>query len=126
MIAVLLAHAIAAAVAPLLVYRWGRQAFYPLAMVPLLSLVWVAMNWPTEPAQRVRIEWVPELSMDIDLRFDTLAAIMSVLVLSIGALVLFFLTFVGSVQAVSAWNLLIFSLLWLLPELLLTGLHTGV
>lgn len=44
----------------------------------------------------------------------------------IGALVLFFLTFVGSVQAVSAWNLLIFSLLWLLPELLLTGLHTGV
>lgn len=41
----------------------------------------------------------------------------------IGALVLFFLTFIGSVQAVSAWNLLIFALLWLLPELLLTGLN---
>ena len=44
----------------------------------------------------------------------------------IGILVLFFLTFIGSVQAVSAWNLLIFALLWLLPSLLLTGLHAGM
>ena len=34
--------------------------------------------------------WVPELSMNITLRFDALAAIMSVLVLGIGALVLFY------------------------------------
>ncbi|MDF2823203.1 MAG: NADH:ubiquinone oxidoreductase subunit 5 (chain L)/multisubunit Na+/H+ antiporter, MnhA subunit, partial [Mycobacterium sp.] len=46
MLAVLFAHAVAAAVAPLLVNRWGRRAFYPLAVVPALSLVWVAMNWP--------------------------------------------------------------------------------
>lgn len=44
---------------------------------------------------------------------------------AIGALVLFFLTFIGSVQAVSAWNLLLFALLWLLPGLLLTGLYGG-
>ncbi len=92
MLAILFAHAVAAAVAPLLVNRWGRQAFYPLALVPLVSLVWVAANWPTgqESAHQLRIDWVPELSMDIDLRFDTLAAIMSVLVLAIGALVLFY------------------------------------
>ena len=92
MLVVLLAHAIAAAVAPVLVMRWGRLAFYPLALVPAASLVWVALNWPADghAAETVRIPWVPELSMDIDLRFDTLAAIMSVLVLGIGALVLFY------------------------------------
>ncbi|KUI36379.1 cation:proton antiporter [Mycobacterium sp. IS-1496] len=91
MLAILCAHAVATALAPLMVARWGRIAFYPLAVVPLASLVWVALNWP-EPgsAQTVNLVWLPELSMDITLRFDTLAAIMSVLILGIGALVLFY------------------------------------
>jgi multicomponent Na+:H+ antiporter subunit A len=91
MLAILFAHAVATAVAPLLVYRWGRLAFYPLALVPLGSLVWVALNWPG--AGRVTtadVQWLPELSINITLRFDALAAIMSVLVLGIGALVLFY------------------------------------
>ena len=46
MLAILCAHAVATALAPLLVYRCGRMAFYPLALVPLGSLVWVALNWP--------------------------------------------------------------------------------
>lgn len=91
MLEILLAHAVATAVAPLLVARWGRMAFYPLALVPLGSLVWVALNWPDPGhAPTVDLQWVPELSMDITLRFDALAAIMSVLVLGIGALVLFY------------------------------------
>jgi len=92
MLAILFAHAVAAALAPVLVRRWGRQAFYPLAMVPLASLSWVVLNWPSpgRAAPSVRIDWVPALSMNIVLRFDTLAAIMSVLVLGIGALVLFY------------------------------------
>ena len=91
MLAILLAHAVATALAPLLVYRWGRMAFYPLALVPLGSLVWVALNWPAPGrAPTVDLQWVPELSMNITLRFDALAAIMSVLVLAIGALVLFY------------------------------------
>ncbi len=91
MLAVLTAHAIATALAPLLVHRWGRKAFYPLALVPLGSLVWVALNWPDQDrARSVNVSWLPELSMDITLRFDALAAIMSVLVLGIGALVLFY------------------------------------
>lgn len=90
MLAILFAHAVATAVAPLLVHRWGRTAFYPLALVPLGSLVWVALNWPGRGATTANVEWVPELSMDIALRFDALAAIMSVLVLGIGALVLFY------------------------------------
>ena len=90
MLAVLLAHAVATALAPLLVARWGRFAFYPLALVPLGSLAWVAANWPAHHIPTVHIPWLPSLSMDITLRFDSLAAIMSVLVLGIGALVLFY------------------------------------
>ena len=91
MLVILFAHAVATALAPLLVYRWGRMAFYPLALVPLGSLVWVALNWPGRgDARSLEVSWVPELSMNITLRFDALAAIMSVLVLGIGALVLFY------------------------------------
>ncbi|MBX7434781.1 Na+/H+ antiporter subunit A [Mycobacterium sp. Y57] len=91
MLAILAAHAVATLLAPLLVYRWGRTAFYPLALVPLGSLLWVALNWPgPESPRTVTVPWVPELSMDIALRFDALAAVMSVLVLGVGALVLFY------------------------------------
>ncbi|MEU9809076.1 Na+/H+ antiporter subunit A [Mycobacterium sp. NPDC050853] len=91
MLAILLAHALAAALAPLLVARVGRLAFYPLALVPLGSLIWVLARWPGNATDvRVDLPWVPELAMDIALRFDSLAAIMSVLVLGIGSLVLFY------------------------------------
>src|SRR6476659_8447423 len=100
MLAILCAHAVATALAPLLVSRYGRMAFYPLALVPLGSLVCVALNWPGsdvagQPAPgsdvagqaapwsdvagqaapwsgrgtSVNIEWLPELSMNITLRF---------------------------------------------------------
>ena len=52
MLAILCAHAVATALAPLLVYRYGRMAFYPLALVPLGSLVWVALNWPGSECRR--------------------------------------------------------------------------
>ncbi len=91
MLAILAAHAVATLLAPLLVYRWGRAAFYPLALVPLGSLIWVALNWPgVGQPQVLDLPWVPELSMNITLRFDALAAIMSLLVLGVGALVLFY------------------------------------
>jgi len=90
MLAVLYAHALAAVVAPVLVRRWGRMAFYPLALAPLGSLSWVILNWPGADPVTVHLDWVPALSMDITFRFDTLAAVMSVLVLAVGALVLLY------------------------------------
>lgn len=92
MLAILLTHAAAAGLAPLLVRKYGRLAFYPLALVPLLGLVWVGAHWPDSSTadHTIDIAWVPGLSMDIALRFDSLAAIMSTLVLSIGALVLYY------------------------------------
>ncbi len=86
MLAILLAHAFAALTAPLYVRVLGRNAFYLLAVVPLASLGWVIANWNS--AQQVRIAWAPAIGMNIDLRFDSLTAIMAALVLGIGALVL--------------------------------------
>lgn len=69
----------------------GPDGVFPLSLVPLGSLVWVALNWPSpDNIPTVHVSWVPELWMDFTLRFDALAAIMSVLVLAIGALVLFY------------------------------------
>lgn len=88
MLAILIAHTIAAVFAPLLIRWWGRNAFLVLALVPLAGLGWVFANWNTE--QTLEIQWVDGLSMNIDMRFDSLAAIMSLLVLGIGALILLY------------------------------------
>ena len=88
MLAILIAHTVAALCAPMLVRWWGRNAFFALALVPLVSLGWVVEHWNTQ--QTLSIEWVPGLSMNIDMRFDSLAAIMSLLVLGIGALILLY------------------------------------
>ncbi|WP_280331906.1 Na+/H+ antiporter subunit A [Nocardia wallacei] len=86
MLAVLLAHAAAALFAPPCVRVLGRRAFYLLALVPLASLGWVVANWNS--GRELRIGWAPGIHMDLELRFDSLAAIMSALVLGIGALIL--------------------------------------
>jgi multicomponent Na+:H+ antiporter subunit A len=90
MLTVLYAHAVATAVAPLLVQRWGRRAFYPLALVPAGSLVWLVQNWPGAGERTVNVNWLPQLSMDITLRLDALSALMGALVLGVGALVLLY------------------------------------
>ncbi|MFC4375952.1 Na+/H+ antiporter subunit A [Nocardia halotolerans] len=86
MLSVLLVHALAALVAPLCVRVLGRNAFYLLALVPLGGLGWVIAHWGT--TVQTRLQWAPQISMNIDLRFDSLAAVMSALVLGIGALIL--------------------------------------
>ncbi|WP_019932423.1 Na+/H+ antiporter subunit A [Nocardia sp. BMG111209] len=88
MLAILLAHAAAAAVALPCVRLLGRRAFYVLALAPLGGLGWVAAHW--NDGQRLAIGWAPAMHMDLDLRFDALASIMSALVLGIGALILIY------------------------------------
>lgn len=86
MLGILLAHALAALTAPLCIRAFGRNGFFPLALVPLASLGWVFANW--NETQQVRLRWAPSIRMDVDLRFDSLAAVMCVLVLGVGALIL--------------------------------------
>ncbi|MFW0783182.1 Na+/H+ antiporter subunit A [Gordonia sp. CPCC 206044] len=90
MISVLAALALCALLAPPVIKWLGTPGFYVLALAPAGGLVWVILNWPQQGATpRVEtIEWVPVLQMDIVTRFDTLSAILSVLILGVGALVL--------------------------------------
>lgn len=94
MTVVLLLHAVAATVSPLLFPRLGRSAFYVLAAVPLAGLVWLLVAAPrvygpgggwTESRT-----WIPSLDLGITFRMDALAWVMSLLVLCVGSLVLFY------------------------------------
>ena len=90
LIGVLVALALSALCAPPVIKWLGTRGFYVLALAPAGALIWVILNWPTagEPPRVETIEWVPVLQMDIVTRFDTLSAILSVLILGVGALVL--------------------------------------
>lgn len=88
MIVIVIAHAIAALVSPMLVARLGRRAFPLLALVPAAGAVWVAMT-PAD-GRSESISWVPGLHMQLDFRFDSLSRIMAMIVLAVGALVLIY------------------------------------
>ena len=90
MIQVLLLLGIGALVSPPLLRILGTRGFYLIALFPLAGLLWVFANWPSAHAEPVTASytWVDKLDMNIDLRFDTLTAVLSVLILGVGALVL--------------------------------------
>ncbi|MGB3303634.1 Na+/H+ antiporter subunit A [Gordonia sp. (in: high G+C Gram-positive bacteria)] len=91
MIVVLIALFLSALASPPIIKALGSRGFYVLALAPAAGLAWVATHWPTPGQPRVEtVEWIPSLSMDIVLRFDTLAAVMSVLILGVGTLVLIY------------------------------------
>ena len=91
MFTMLLAHLAAALVAPLLV-RWiGRNAFYPIALVPGASAVWLATLDPGALTEQPRIEavpWIPSFGIDLAFRLDTLSWVLALIATGIGALVL--------------------------------------
>ncbi len=90
-------------VAPWLFSRMGRSAFYALAAAPAAGFVWLIFTFPrytradqaalagnpNAPPSRL-LEWVPELKLNLDFRMDDLAAVLALLILGVGALVLFY------------------------------------
>ncbi|MDO4253813.1 MAG: Na+/H+ antiporter subunit A [Kocuria sp.] len=90
MLAVLIAHAVAALAVPLIFPRLGRSAFYLLAAVPGVSFLWLLTQRPTvdsDPSTTV-FPWVPALNLELAFRMDALAWSTCLLVLGVGALVL--------------------------------------
>ncbi|AFA71892.1 putative monovalent cation/H+ antiporter subunit A [Gordonia polyisoprenivorans VH2] len=90
MLTVLIALALSALVAPGII-RWiGTKGFYVVALAPFGGLLWVLTHWPdSNRAPEVQtLQWVPSLHMNIVMRMDSLAAILSVLILGVGTLVL--------------------------------------
>lgn len=91
MIPILLAHLVAALLGPFLVRRLGRNAFYPLALVPAGAAAWAATLDPRELAaapRTVSIPWIPQLGMSISFTLDVLGWVMLLIATGIGALVL--------------------------------------
>ena len=93
MTALLLAHLLAAVVAPVLVRWWGRTAFLVLALVPAAGLAWVLSRWTAVTGGgdvRETVPWVPALDLSVALRLDALSLTLAALVTGVGALVLLY------------------------------------
>ena len=92
-----------ALMAPFFFTRFGRSAFYILAVFPAAAFLWLlatfssytgadqtlASGAPNAPPS-VLIPWIPDLRVELAFRMDTLSAILSILILGVGALVLFY------------------------------------
>lgn len=91
MLVLLIAHAVAALVAPTLVRLMGRRAFLVLALVPAGAAAWALSqtnavlngNGPVEI-----VSWIPSLGMELAFELDTLSWFMALIVGAIGAVVL--------------------------------------
>ncbi len=93
MLTMLLAHVVAALVAPLLVRRLGRNAFYPLALIPGASALWLASLDPRALAgspREISVTWIPALGIDLGFRLDTLSWVLALIATGIGAIVLLY------------------------------------
>ncbi|MGH9263272.1 MAG: hydrogen gas-evolving membrane-bound hydrogenase subunit E [Acidimicrobiales bacterium] len=73
--------------------RLGRSAFVVAAVAPAVSVVWACGQLADVTGGRVvseHMEWVGQLGLAVDLRFDGMAATMTLLVSGIGVLILLY------------------------------------
>ncbi|WP_323959424.1 Na+/H+ antiporter subunit A [Arthrobacter sp. JZ12] len=102
MLIVLIALFAVATIAPPMFRRFGRSVFYLLAAVPAAGFVWLLLTFrgyldadqtavgePNAPPSVV-VPWIPELQLELAFRMDALSAVLSILVLGVGSLVLFY------------------------------------
>ncbi|GHD02610.1 Na+/H+ antiporter subunit A [Zhihengliuella salsuginis] len=103
MLVVTTALFVAAFAAPLVFRRLGRSTFYVLAAVPAAGLVWLLAQLPAVLAAEqtaptgsdsappgFSVPWIPALDVHFAFRLDALSALLGILVLGVGALVLFY------------------------------------
>ncbi len=101
--AVLIAMFAVALAAPLLFSRLGRSAFIVLAAAPAAAFGWLITQLPSALAApqdvpgdqaggppSVTVPWVSSLHLELAFRLDALAAALCILILGVGALVLFY------------------------------------
>ncbi len=89
--AVLAAVFLLSLLAPSLTARLGRRALLGLAVAPAAMTVWFAALLPQVlhgQAISTRLDWIPALSLTLDLRLDALAAVLCLVITGIGTLVL--------------------------------------
>ncbi|MDQ0736189.1 Na+/H+ antiporter subunit A [Arthrobacter agilis] len=89
--------------APVLFSRLGRSAFFVLAAAPAAAFVWLLVELPGVLAAdqaaptgapggppSLVLPWIPTLQLELAFRLDALAAVLCILILGVGALVLFY------------------------------------
>jgi len=95
LLVLLILHAVLAVAGPAAAGRFGRGVFPLMALAPAATSVWAAVQ-----ATRVldgrpvtsTTQWVPGLSLTLDLRLDALSLLLTSLVAGVGTLVLLYCT----------------------------------
>jgi multicomponent Na+:H+ antiporter subunit A len=93
MVVLVLAHALAALVAPTLIRQLGARGFIVLAAVPAWSAGWAAVRTAGIGDGDLPLEvhrWVDKLGLELAFRMDTLSWLMTLVVTGVGALVLLY------------------------------------
>ena len=93
MIAILVAFSVGALVMPFVTRRFGRNAFFVAAIVPLAAFIAALIDGPRIVAGETitqSVNWIPELAMSISVRMDTLSWLLALVVTGVGALVLLY------------------------------------
>lgn len=95
MLILLVALFAAAIAAPLIIQQLGRAGFALLALVPAIGFFWVLSlffdgTFTDGGSLTTYIEWMPTAHLNVELRLDSLAALFSLIILGVGALVLFY------------------------------------
>lgn len=91
MLILLLALIAATVCAPFLIHTLGRPAFGILALVPAGGFIWVAQQLiQGNLDHQASIEWMPAAHLNLDFQLDGLAALFSLIILGVGALVLIY------------------------------------
>ncbi|RNE49900.1 Na+/H+ antiporter subunit A [Corynebacterium alimapuense] len=95
MLLLLGALTIASITAPFLIRAMGRPAFGLLALVPAAGFFWILTLFTNGTFVdggeiAVNIAWMPEAHLNLDFRLDALAGLFSLIILGVGALVLFY------------------------------------
>lgn len=95
MLILFLALTAATVVAPILIRTLGRPAFGLLALVPGIGFFWVLSEFIKGTFKDggellLHYAWMPSAHLNIDFRMDSLAALFSLIVLGVGALVLLY------------------------------------
>ncbi|MFJ2619521.1 Na+/H+ antiporter subunit A [Glutamicibacter sp. NPDC087344] len=88
---------------PLLFRALKRNAFYVVAVVPAAGFIWLLFQFPAVLASdqslasgapnappSIQIDWISGLNIGLNFRMDTLSATILLLILGVGALVLFY------------------------------------
>ena len=103
MLIILTALFATAVLCPLIFRALKRNGFYVVAAVPAVGFIWLLTRMPAvlsadnslangapNAPPSVQMEWIPGLNIALNFRMDSLAATILLLILGVGALVLFY------------------------------------